>query len=123
VAEAGHLAPAAAADKLAARLELAAASAPEQQAVLAEGRGSRFAVADARITAPNLIAGKAVVHVLDKVLVPPVLQELGVPASPGYTHSVPPPPRARSSSAAGGALLLQPLLLTAIAASLAVVLA
>jgi hypothetical protein len=72
--------------------------------------------------ASDLVAGKAVVHVVSKVLVPPsVAHELGLPVSPGYSPALAPPPA--KTSAAGAAAPAQAAPMFGSAAAAAAVLA
>jgi hypothetical protein len=70
-----------------------------------------------------MVGGKAVLHVVGKVLISPALsREVGLPASPGYAALDAPPLRANSNSAlctkAGFTEKMLPLVAAAVALSL-----
>jgi hypothetical protein len=60
---------------------------------------SHLAVAGSGVVLGDLLGGKAVLHVVDRVLISPGLsRELGLMPSPGYSVLDPPPPPAAASS-------------------------
>lgn len=74
----------------------AAAAAGSPEAVIARSR--TLTIADAAVISNDVVGGKAVLHVVDRVLISPVLgRELGLPATPGYTVLEAPPPSAGTS--------------------------
>jgi hypothetical protein len=59
-------------------------------------------IADAAMQSGDMVGGKAVLHVVDKVLISPALsREVGLPPSQGYAALDAPPQRANSNSAQG----------------------
>lgn len=81
----------------------APAAAPATQdpdAASAHSSSSLLTVAASGVVLGDLLGGKAVLHVVDRVLISPGLsRELGLLPSPGYTVLDPPPPPAASSGA------------------------
>jgi hypothetical protein len=72
----------------------AAAGSPEA----AIARSKTLTVADAAVISNDMVGGKAVLHVVDRVLISPVLgRELGLPPTPGYTVLEAPAPSAGTS--------------------------
>jgi hypothetical protein len=75
----------------------AAAAAAEGAADPGKAAATRhraLTVADASLVSSDIVGGKAVLHVVDRVLISPALsRELGLPANPGYAEleALPPP--------------------------------
>jgi hypothetical protein len=76
----------------------AAAAAPlDPDAAVSDS--SHLVVAESGVVLGDLLGGKAVLHVVDRVLISPGLsRELGLMPSPGYDVLDPPPPPAAASS-------------------------
>lgn len=118
-------APAAQADTTAALPAAAAAAATGSQDAPAVRRPSVTMIADAAMQSGDMVGGKAVLHIVDKVLISPALsREVGLPPSPGYAALDAPPQRANSNSAqrAPAGLAARVLPLVAAAAALLVLL-
>jgi hypothetical protein len=78
--------------------ELVAAGTAAGSPEVAIARSRTLTVADAAVVSNDMVGGRAVLHVVDSVLVSPLLgRELGMRPTPGYAPLEAPPPSAGSS--------------------------
>lgn len=83
----------------------------------AAARSRVLRVADASVISNDMVGGKAVLHVVDRVLISPTLsQELGLPPNPGYAELEALPPPAMSSGGLSAATSPAGLIMSAAAA-------